>query len=113
MFASWGVSGRCAIRAGTILDNASIALSCRDWWHLHPLTFLSAMPERAPSVKASASEDGVQRPKTFGAGLGWREARRRGLGTAIVPNGRKAAEPLPVQPRECSRAVNPRLASTP
>ena len=37
------------------------------------------------SVKASASEPGVQRPKTFGAGLGWHEAQRRGLGTAIVP----------------------------
>ena len=37
------------------------------------------------SVVASASEPGVQRPKTFGAGLGWREAQRRGLGTAIVP----------------------------
>jgi hypothetical protein len=36
------------------------------------------------SVKASASEPGVERPKPFGAGLGWHEAQRRGLGTAIV-----------------------------
>jgi len=38
----------------------------------------------------------------FGAGLGWREAQRRGLGTAQVPNGKRAAELFPVQPRDCS-----------
>ena len=38
---------------------------------------------------------------TSGAGLGRREARRQGLGTAAVPNDKKAAEPLPVQPRGC------------
>jgi hypothetical protein len=41
------------------------------------------------SVKTSASESNVQRPKTFGAGLGWREAQRRGLGTAQVPKTEK------------------------
>jgi hypothetical protein len=41
------------------------------------------------------------RGEVSGAGLGRREARRRGLGTAQVPNGKKAAEPLPVQPCEC------------
>jgi hypothetical protein len=50
------------------------------------------------SVMASASEPGVQRPKTFGAGLGWREAQRRGLGTAQVPKRKKPAEPFSVQP---------------
>ncbi len=29
------------------------------------------------------------RSKTFGAGLGWREAQRRGLGTAQVPKTEK------------------------
>jgi hypothetical protein len=47
------------------------------------------------------------RSKTFGAGLGRREARRQGLGTAQVPNDKKTAEPLPVQPGESLRAVNP------
>jgi hypothetical protein len=47
-------------------------------------TCIERTAERARSVKASASEHGVQRPKTFGSGLGWREAHRRGLGTAQV-----------------------------
>lgn len=49
-------------------------------------------------MKASASEPGVQRPKTVGAGLGWREAQRRWLEMAIVLSGKKAAEPFPLQP---------------
>jgi len=68
---------------------------------------LSGPPERARSVKASASGIGVHEVLTSGAGLGRREARRRGLGMAPVPNDRKTAEPLPVQPREFLRAVNP------
>jgi hypothetical protein len=57
---------------------------------------LSGPPERARSVKASASGIGVHEGLPSGAGLGWREAQRRGLGTAPVPNDRKTAEPLPV-----------------
>jgi hypothetical protein len=53
------------------------------------LHFPFRLAERARSVKASASEHGVQRPKTFGAGLGWHEAQRRGLGTTRVPNRKK------------------------
>ena len=45
--------------------------------------------ERARSEKASASEHGVHEVLTSGAGLGRREARRQGLGTAQVPNGKK------------------------
>jgi len=41
------------------------------------------------------------RGEVSGAGLGRREARRRGLGTAQVPNGRKTAEWLAIQPRGC------------
>jgi hypothetical protein len=52
-------------------------------------------------VKASASGNGVHEGLPFGAGLGRREARHRGLGTAAVPNNRKTAEPLTVQPGEC------------
>ena len=52
-------------------------------------------------MKASASGIGVHEVLTSGAGLGRREARRQGLGTAQVPNDRKTAEPLPVQPRGC------------
>ena len=55
----------------------------------------------ARSEKASASGIGVHEGLPSGAGLGRREARRRGLGTAAVPNDKKAAEPLPVQPSGC------------
>jgi hypothetical protein len=55
-------------------------------------------------VKASASGIGVHEDLSFGAGLGWHEAQRRGLGTAQVLNDRKAAEPLPVQPRDYPKA---------
>ncbi len=41
---------------------------------------LSGPPERARSVKASASGIGVHEVLTSGAGLGWREAQRRGKG---------------------------------
>jgi hypothetical protein len=44
---------------------------------------------------------------TFGAGLGWREAQRKGLGMARVHNKQKAAGPLPIQPREFFWRVNP------
>ena len=44
-------------------------------------------------MKASASGSGVQQVLTSGAGLGRREAQRRGLGTAQVPNNGKTAEP--------------------
>ena len=50
-------------------------------------------------MKASASGIGVHEGLPSGAGLGRREARRQGLGTAQVPNDKKTAEPLPVQPR--------------
>ena len=33
-----------------------------------------------------------------------REARRRGFGTAQVPNDKRAAEPLPAQSRDFSRS---------
>ena len=62
-------------------------------------------------MKASASGIGVHEGLPSGAGLGRREARRRGLGTAQVPNDRKTAEPLPVQPCESLRAVNPHPCS--
>ena len=62
---------------------------------------LSTLGKAARSGKASASEHGVHEGLPFGAGLGWREAQRRGLGTAPVPNDRKTAEPLPVQPHGC------------
>ena len=70
------------------------------------------MERRRGSVKASASGNGVHEGLPSGAGLGRREARRRGLGTAQVPNDKKTAEPLPVQPREFLRAVNPRPTSS-
>jgi len=41
------------------------------------------------SVKASASGIGVHEGLPSGAGLGRREARRQGLGTARVPNDKK------------------------
>jgi len=58
-------------------------------------------------VKASASGNGVHEGLPSGAGLGRREARRQGLGTSRVPNDKKTAEPLPVQPGESLRVVNP------
>jgi hypothetical protein len=45
--------------------------------------------ERRRSKKASAAETDSMRALPFGAGLGQREARRRGLGTAEVPNDEK------------------------
>jgi hypothetical protein len=45
--------------------------------------------ERARSEKASASGNGVHEGLPSGAGLGRREARRQGLGTAQVPNDKK------------------------
>src|SRR5665213_1854714 len=41
--------------------------------------------ERRRSKKASAAETESMRALPFGAGLGWRKARRRGLGTAQIP----------------------------
>ena len=96
----YGVKKQCAKRAVTILDGASVALSRRNWRQISAPHLPFRLPERARSEKASASEHGVHEGLTFGAGLGWREAQRRGLGTAQVPNDRKAAEPLPVQPRD-------------
>jgi hypothetical protein len=52
-------------------------------------------------VKASASGIGVHEGLPSGAGPGRREARRRGLGRHKSPTGKRAAEPLPVQPRGC------------
>ena len=52
-------------------------------------------------MEASASGFGVHEDLSSGAGLGRREARRRGLGTAAVPKDKKVVEPLPVQPRGC------------
>jgi hypothetical protein len=86
----------------------ALVRSYHNWANLRVQTeILSGPPERARSVKASASGIGVHEGLPSGAGLGWREAQRRGLGTAQVPNDRKTAEPLPVQPREFFRAVNP------
>jgi hypothetical protein len=53
------------------------------------ITFLSVHRKGRGSVKASASGIGVHEVSTSGAGLGRREARRRGLWTAAVPNGQK------------------------
>lgn len=39
--------------------------------------------------KTARENEGVQRATPFGAGLGWREAQRRGLGMAGVPNKSK------------------------
>jgi len=50
---------------------------------MRPLWLVS---ERARSVKASASGIGLHEGLPFGAGPVWRVARRRGLGTASVPN---------------------------
>jgi PAS domain-containing protein len=63
--------------------------------------FRASICENACALKQTLA---ARRPiviLTSGAGLGRREARRRGLGTAQVPNGRKTAEPLPVQPCGC------------
>ena len=58
------------------------------WRQLQNHRLLSASPERARSVKASAADNGVQRLWSLAAGFG------DGGG---VPKT-KAAEPLPVQP---------------
>ena len=67
----------------------------RNWSHVsHHFPFRS--PGRARSVQASASGIGVHEGLPSGAGLGRREARHRGLGTAEVPLLRgegAAAEP--------------------
>jgi hypothetical protein len=57
--------------------------------------------ERRREAQKPAQRKGSPEGLPFGAGLGWREVQRRGLGTAQVPNDEKAAEPLPVQPCEC------------
>ena len=53
------------------------------------ITFLSAHRKGRGSVKASASGNGVHEGLPSGAGLGRREARRRGLGTAQSPTTKK------------------------
>ena len=50
---------------------------------------------------ASASEPGVQRPKTFGAGLGGVKPSAGAWGRRESPKAKKAAEPFPVQPGRC------------
>jgi hypothetical protein len=62
-----------------------------------PTEFLSKHGKAARSDKASASGRRVQRALPFGAGLG----------DGASPQKTKAAEPLPVQPRELVKAVNP------
>ncbi|HXR08520.1 MAG TPA: hypothetical protein VN765_14390, partial [Candidatus Acidoferrum sp.] len=91
------VQNLCKIgsRAGICAKGVQIPIARRG----HHFPFRAA--ERARSVKASASGIGVHEGLPSGAGLGRREARRRGLGTAAVPNDGKTAEPLPVEPCEC------------
>src|ERR1035438_9839258 len=73
---------QCATKTGA--GGFPVAVGCRGTVEL----------TRRGSVEASAS--GIKSPEglPFGAGLGWREDQRRGLGTAQVPNQEKAAEPL-------------------